>query len=143
MTRPAPRPDPGEGRDPRSQPYPHRRPASLGPLRLPLFARVSRTWHGTWLPYSRALTREGADLVDDFPATRGRIDRLACSPEEWEGDVSGAAESVTLVMDDHKSVSIRYLRFESSTFSENATRVPAWRADHRSVDSGSMSGGSR
>ncbi|MDP6794769.1 MAG: Ig-like domain-containing protein, partial [Verrucomicrobiota bacterium] len=29
--------------------------------------------------------------------------------EEWEGDVSGSAESVTLVMDDHKSVSIRYL----------------------------------
>ena len=28
---------------------------------------------------------------------------------EWEGDVSGSAESVTLVMDDHKSVSIRYL----------------------------------
>ena len=29
--------------------------------------------------------------------------------DEWEGDVSGWAESVTLVMDDHKSVSIRYL----------------------------------
>ena len=29
--------------------------------------------------------------------------------EEWEGDASGSAESVTLVMDDHKSVSIRYL----------------------------------
>ncbi|SVA97351.1 uncharacterized protein METZ01_LOCUS150205, partial [marine metagenome] len=29
--------------------------------------------------------------------------------EEWEGDVSGSAESVTLVMDDHKSVSIRYI----------------------------------
>ena len=29
--------------------------------------------------------------------------------DEWEGDVSGSAESVTLVMDDHKSVSIRYL----------------------------------
>ena len=29
--------------------------------------------------------------------------------EEWEGDVSGSAESVTLVMDDHKSVSVRYL----------------------------------
>ncbi len=88
MTRPAPRPDPGDARDPRTLPYPHRRPASLGPLRLTLFTRVSRTWHGIWLPHSRDLTREGADLVDDFPTTRGRIDRLACSPEEWEGDVS-------------------------------------------------------
>ena len=29
--------------------------------------------------------------------------------DEWEGDASGSADSVTLVMDDHKSVSIRYL----------------------------------
>ena len=29
--------------------------------------------------------------------------------DEWEGDASGSAESVTLVMDDHKSVSIRYI----------------------------------
>ncbi len=34
--------------------------------------------------------------------------------EEWEGDASGSAESVTLVMDDHKSVSIRYLSVNQS-----------------------------
>ncbi|MBO61474.1 MAG: hypothetical protein CMO63_05840, partial [Verrucomicrobiales bacterium] len=29
--------------------------------------------------------------------------------DKWEGDVSGTEESVTIVMDDHKTVSIRYL----------------------------------
>jgi hypothetical protein len=52
-------------------------------LRLaPTFASGSVA--GVWWPYGRDLTREGAHLVDAFPIGRGRVDRLAYSPDEWD-----------------------------------------------------------
>lgn len=70
--------------------YPHRYPDALGLLRL----RLTDVQHlaladGIWLPYGRDLVREGAHLVDEFPAARGRIDRLACAPQDWEIDGTG------------------------------------------------------
>ena len=65
--------------------YPHRYPDALGLLRLRL-ADLPRgaLADGIWLPYGRDLVREGAHLVDEFPAHRGRIDRLAYAPGDWE-----------------------------------------------------------
>ncbi|GAA4086449.1 DUF5994 family protein [Nocardioides kongjuensis] len=65
--------------------YPHRHPDALGHLRLqvadaPRFALAD----GIWLPYGRDLVREGAHLVDEFPAERGRVDRLAYAPDDWD-----------------------------------------------------------
>lgn len=62
-----------------------RAPAALGHLRLQLLERPS-SLHvgGRWAPYSFDLTREAAHLVDEFPATRGRIDRLAYVPGDWQ-----------------------------------------------------------
>lgn len=69
----------------RNFPYPNRYPDALGLLRL----RLAEVQHlaladGLWLPYGRDLTREGAHLVDEFPASRGRIDRLAYAPGDWD-----------------------------------------------------------
>ncbi|MDQ6525003.1 DUF5994 family protein [Nocardioides sp. LHD-245] len=69
----------------RNFPYPNRYPDALGALRL----RLSEVQHvaladGIWLPYGRDLTREGAHLVDEFPADRGRIDRLVYAPGDWD-----------------------------------------------------------
>ncbi|MCL8025438.1 DUF5994 family protein [Nocardioides sp. BSK12Z-4] len=36
-----------------------------------------------WLPYGRDLTREAAHLVDEFPSTRGRVDRVVYAPGDW------------------------------------------------------------
>lgn len=64
--------------------YPHRHPDALGLLRLRLSdVRRFALADGIWLPYGRDLTREGAHLVDEFPACRGRIDRLAYAPGDW------------------------------------------------------------
>ena len=58
-------------------------------------------------------TIEVKPFLDSYPP--GTAVTLTARPadglrfDEWEGDASGSAESVTLVMDDHKSVSIRYL----------------------------------
>ena len=65
--------------------YPHRYPDALGLLRL----RLSDVPHlsvadGIWLPYGRDLVREGAHLVDEFPTHRGRVDRLAYAPGDWD-----------------------------------------------------------
>lgn len=64
--------------------YPHRYPDALGALRLRLTdaPRVALV-DGIWLPHSRDLVREGAHLVDQFPSTRGRVDRLAYAPGDW------------------------------------------------------------
>ncbi|GAA3649340.1 hypothetical protein GCM10022237_06260 [Nocardioides ginsengisoli] len=65
--------------------YPHRYPDALGVLRLQLTeARQVSLADGLWVPYGRDLTREGAHLVDEFPADRGRVDRLAYAPGDWE-----------------------------------------------------------
>lgn len=39
---------------------------------------------GSWWPRSRELQREGADLVDHFPPTYGRIGRMLFSRPDWE-----------------------------------------------------------
>ncbi len=64
---------------------PQRYPQPLGALRLelaPTFGHAEAD--GLWWPYSRDLTREAAHLIDDFPATRGRIDRLVYAPDDWD-----------------------------------------------------------
>lgn len=69
--------------------YPHRYPDALGPLRLRLTeVRHPALVDGLWLPYSRDLIREGAHLVDEFPARRGRVDRIAYAPGDWEAAAS-------------------------------------------------------
>jgi hypothetical protein len=39
---------------------------------------------GGWWPRSRHLAQELADLVDHFPARRGRITRALFSPPDWD-----------------------------------------------------------
>jgi len=69
--------------------YPHRYPDALGVLRLRLADAPRRAFaDGIWMPYGRDLTREGAHLVDQFPASRGRVDRLAYAPEDWDDAVT-------------------------------------------------------
>ncbi len=70
--------------------FPHydprrRAPAALGHLRLQLLERASTLYvAGLWAPYSFDLTREAAHLVDEFPTARGRVDRLAYVPGDWQ-----------------------------------------------------------
>jgi len=62
-----------------------RHPPPVGPLRLRLAPDFGRSAiDGVWWPYGRDLTREGSHLVNDFPARRGRVDRLAYAPSDWE-----------------------------------------------------------
>lgn len=69
----------------REFPYPHRHPQPLGALRLELAEEFTEgRLGGRWSPYSRDLTREAAHLVDAFPSQRGRIDRLAYAPTDWD-----------------------------------------------------------
>ncbi len=66
-------------------PYPHRCARPLGTLRLQLPPTPGPAYAtGLWMPYGRDFTREGPHLVDDFPRARGRIDRLAYSPGDWD-----------------------------------------------------------
>ena len=39
---------------------------------------------GVWRPHSRDLASEGAQLVDEFPPARGRVDRMVFSPPDWD-----------------------------------------------------------
>lgn len=65
--------------------YPHRYPDALGRLRLRLAtAHHAARADGLWCPYSRDLTREGAHLVDAWPEDRGRIERMAYAPGDWD-----------------------------------------------------------
>jgi uncharacterized protein DUF5994 len=64
-------------------PYPFRHAQPLGLLRLRL-APADAAFAGLWWPYGRDLTREGPHLVDDFPASRGRIERLVYAPGDWD-----------------------------------------------------------
>jgi len=72
---------------PRANGQQQRYPQPLGALRLdlaPTFGRADADADGLWWPYSRDLTREAAHLIDDFPAGRGRVDRLVYAPEDWD-----------------------------------------------------------
>jgi len=70
------------------------------PLRLGLADRFGHgPLDGGWWPRSRDLSVEAADLVDQFPEVRGRIDRLVYSRPVWstlEHRVTGARGSVKL-----------------------------------------------
>jgi hypothetical protein len=56
-----------------------------GPLRLRLAEHPGQDrLDGGWWPRSRDLAVELADLVDHFPAERGRIMRAVVSPPDWE-----------------------------------------------------------
>jgi Family of unknown function (DUF5994) len=55
------------------------------PLRLRMAAHPGRgELDGGWWPQSRDLAVELADLVDHFPAERGRIVRTLFSPPDWD-----------------------------------------------------------
>ena len=54
--------------------------------RVPLRLRLSDSAHpldGGWWPQSPFLAVELAQLVDQFPADRGRIVRAVCCPADW------------------------------------------------------------
>lgn len=69
----------------REFPYPHRCAQPLGGLRLDLAPSFGVTpVDGTWRPYSRDITREVPHLVNDFPQVRGRVERLAYAPGDWD-----------------------------------------------------------
>ena len=63
---------------------------STSPLsRVPLRLRLSdpdrpHPLDGGWWPQTADLSVEMADLVDEFPADRGRIVRALYSPPDWE-----------------------------------------------------------
>jgi hypothetical protein len=84
-------------------PYPHRCAQPLGALRLDLAPSFGQTPDGQWRPYSRDLTREVPHLVNEFPKTRGRIDRLVYAPDDWD-------VPTTEVFTSHGRMKIGYLR---------------------------------
>lgn len=59
-------------------------PAEAGPPRLRLAEPGHHELDGGWWPRSRDLAVELADLVDHFPAERGRIVRALFSPPDWD-----------------------------------------------------------
>lgn len=60
-------------------------PKTRVPLRLALSTAPGHaTLDGAWWPQSRDLEVELADLVDNFPATAGRIDRVLYSRPDWD-----------------------------------------------------------
>ncbi len=61
-------------------PAPRRRPLRLRMGQAPGVDRLD----GAWWPQSRDLAVELADLVDHFPADRGRVVRALFSPPDWE-----------------------------------------------------------
>lgn len=63
--------------------------ASRGPLRLRMGeVGGSSPLDGSWWPQSRSLTTELKDLVDHFPAERGRVVRAIFSPPDWDDSPS-------------------------------------------------------
>lgn len=65
---------------PSPSPSPETRPVRL---RLGEGAGQDRL-DGAWWPYSRDLDREMSDLVQQFPAARGRISRALFSRPDWD-----------------------------------------------------------
>lgn len=64
--------------------YPGRWPEPGGPLRISLAAEFGHGLDGVWRPYGTDFGREAAHLVNQFPPDRGRLDRIACWPEDWD-----------------------------------------------------------
>jgi hypothetical protein len=64
---------------------PGRWPEPAGPLRLALAASFGiNGLDGAWRPYGTDLSREAAHLINQFPSGRGRVDRVACWPADWD-----------------------------------------------------------
>ena len=60
-------------------------PEPAGPLRLALAPHFGISGlDGAWRPYGTDLAREAAHLINQFPAVRGRVDRVACWPADWD-----------------------------------------------------------
>lgn len=62
---------------------------SNGPARVPLRLKLCKppgggALDGGWWPQTRDLPTELRDLVDHFPADRGRLTRATFSPPDWE-----------------------------------------------------------
>lgn len=69
------------------------------PLRLRLDTGLSSgPLDGAWWPQTRNLSVEAVDLVDHFPATLGRVQRLNFSRPDWDGQT------------DHESLHIVHAR---------------------------------
>jgi hypothetical protein len=65
--------------------YPGRWPTPVGPLRITLVPDFgTASLDGIWRPYSTDLLCEAPHLINQFPASRGRLDRMACSPTDWD-----------------------------------------------------------
>ena len=65
--------------------YPGRCPEPGGPLRISLVESFGTSGlDGVWRPYSTDLSREAPHLINQFPAARGRIDRISCVPGDWD-----------------------------------------------------------
>lgn len=65
--------------------YPGRWPEPLGPLRIVLGPDFGVSHlDGVWRPYGTDLGREAPHLVNEFPTGRGRLDRIACAPGDWD-----------------------------------------------------------
>ncbi|WP_221200084.1 DUF5994 family protein [Nocardioides soli] len=58
-------------------------PLAAAPLRLALQETPDHL-DGAWWPRSRVLATEAAQLVDQFPASVGRINRLLFSRPDWD-----------------------------------------------------------
>lgn len=70
-----------------SDAFPATRKAGPGrvPLRLSLAASGARgLLEGTWWPQSRDLDTEAAELVNNFPETHERVERLEYSAPHWD-----------------------------------------------------------
>ncbi len=64
-------------------------PPSRGPLRLRLNeAPAPGEPDGAWWPWSRSLHVEAADLVDHFPQSDGRVNRLLFSRPDWDDSMA-------------------------------------------------------
>lgn len=63
----------------------NRWPAAVGPLRLALDSTFGPDKiDGIWRPRGSDLHREAAQLINEFPRDRGRIDRIACAQVGWD-----------------------------------------------------------
>lgn len=64
-------------------------PQAPGQLRLHMSDKATTApVDGWWWPRSRDLQREAADLVDHFPSTYGRINRMLFSRPDWDDSSS-------------------------------------------------------
>jgi hypothetical protein len=65
--------------------YPGRWPEPVGPLRIVLVDEFGvSSLDGVWRPYGTDLCREAPHLINQFPISRGRLDRMACVPADWD-----------------------------------------------------------